>query len=313
MKFALPLSIIFVLTLLASCGVKEQSKTIFTIGSGSKNAMYYPVATALCATFNKYNKDNKTICQAQLSKGAEYNLNAVQNGHFDMGIAQANLQYDAFIGENKFLNKPHKDLRTLFNVHNEYLTIIAKKSSNIHSFSDLRGKSVNIGNPGSGSRILFLQMIKKLGWKLSDFKEVYEESGSNINKVLCTSDKADAAIYIVGHLNKSFQSMLSNCNTELVSLSKSEIATFTSLSPSSFHKAHIPENTYVNLGKVNTFASKTILTASAKLDPSIVKNFVQVLSANKKDLVKKQPSLAVTNFYKYDSLRLAPLHQGLIQ
>lgn len=316
MKVTFLISTLLVVAFATSCSVyknkKNRNKTTFTIGSGSKSAMYYPVATALCEIFNKHNQDKNVVCEAKLSKGAEYNLDAVESGKFDMGIAQANLQHDAYVGSEKFLNKPHKNLRTIFNLHHEYLTIIAKKDANIHSFSDLRGKKVNIGNQGSGSRILFSQMIEKLGWNLSDFAEIYEESGSDINKVLCTSDKADAAVYIVGHPNESFKLMLDSCNTKLVSLSKEEVDLFSSLSPPNFHKTYIQEKIYKNNPAATyTFATKTILTASTKLDPKIVQNFVRIISENKEELIQKQPALVVIDFSQQDDPKLAPLHQGL--
>jgi TRAP transporter TAXI family solute receptor len=315
MKFVSAIITISVALILISCTsykIKpDQKATLLTIGSGSKNAMYYPVATAICDIFNKYNKDKNTRCEARLSKGAEYNLRAVENGDFSMGISQANLQRDAYVGNNKFLNKPHKNLRTLFRVHNEYLTIIAKKDLGIDSFHDLRGKKVNIGNPGSGSRILFSQMIKKLKWDFSDFQDIYEESGSNINKVLCPLNKADAAVYLVGHPNESFRSMLDNCGTELVPLSNSEIDLFNSISSASFHETYIPAQIYNNSSRIKTFASKTILTASSKLDPEIVRNFVEIISKHKKELIVNQASLSVISFSEREFLDLAPLHEGL--
>lgn len=317
MKVTFLISTILIVVFVASCSTyknnKNENKITFTIGSGSKSVMYYPVATALCAVFNKHNQDKNVVCEAKLSKGAEYNLDAIEKDEFDMGIAQTNLQYDAYMGFEQFLNKPHKNLRTLFNLHYEYLTIIAKKDANINSFSDLRGKKVNVGNLGSGSKILFSQMIAKLGWNLSDFKEIYTESGSNIHKVLCTPNKADAAVYIVGHPNESFKLMLDSCNTKLVSLSKTEADLFSSLSPLNFHKTQIPEKIYEsNPEATYTFATKTVLTASKNLNPKIVQNFVKIIYENKEELVKKQPSLAVINFYQHDDPRLAPLHEGLI-
>jgi TRAP transporter TAXI family solute receptor len=274
--------------------------------------MYYPVATALCEVFNENNSDKNIFCKAKISNGAEFNLNAVENGEFDMGISQANLQYDAFLGRGKFADNPHKKLRTLFGVHSEYMTIIAKKDSNINSFSDLKGKKVNIGNIGSGSRILFEQMIKKLGWELSDFKEIYGETGSDINKVLCVTNKADAAVYIVGNPNVSFGTMLDKCNTKLVDLSKSEINKFISLAPEDFFKTSIPKNTYKsNPKQVQTFASRTVLSTSSELSPKIVDNFVKIIRENKDELIKKQPSLSTIDFFEDDDLQLAPKHNGI--
>jgi len=313
---AICLAITAAITLLTSCGnfnswQKSNRKTV-TIGSGSKSAMFYPVTSAICEVFNKYNQDRSVICKPALSKGAEYNLEAIESGEFDIGIAQANLQHDAYNGLGKFKGKPYKNLRTLFRIHDEYLTIIAKKNSNIKSFADLRGKKVNIGNPGSGSRILFSEMLNRLGWKLSDFKEVYEESGSNINKVLCVPGKADAAIYIVGHPNESFAKMINECDAKLVSLSDKEIEDFIKLSPKEFKKSFIPKNTYEkSQERVVTFASKTILTASTNLDKEFVSNFVSIISEHKDELIKKQPSLSVIDFSLEDDHDLAPLHEGI--
>ncbi len=300
------------LILMSSSACQSNIKTI-NIGSGSHHAMYYPVASAICEVFNEHNSDKDIICKAQISKGAEYNLNAVENGELEMGISQANLQYDAYTGQRQFANNPHKKLRTLFAVHDEYMTIIAKKDSNINSFADLKGKSVNIGNVGSGSRILFEQMIKKLGWTLKDFKEIYGETGSDINKVLC-SGNADAAIYIVGHPNKSFGDMLKNCDTKLVNLSTKEIKTFISLAPEDFFTTSIPSNIYKESpDRIQTFASKTVLSTSENIDPEIIYNFVKIVSENKNELIKKQPSLTPIDFFEKSNLKLAPKHQGVFK
>ncbi len=302
-----------ILALITISSCQTNTKTIH-VGSGSHNAMYYPVASAICEVFNEHNQDKNIVCKAQISKGAEYNLNAIENSEIEMGISQANLQYDAYMGHKQFAGKPYKKLRTLFGVHDEYLTIIAKKDSRINSFSDLKGRKVNIGNVGSGSRILFEQMIKKLGWKLEDFKEIYGETGSDINKVLCVPNKADAAVYIVGHPNKSFDFILNNCDTKLVNLSVDEINKFVSLSPKDFFPTSIPSNIYkANPTKVQTFASKTILSVSENIDPEIVYNFVKIINENKDELIKKQPSLATIDFFEKNNLKLAPKHQGALE
>ena len=316
MKIITSILTIIIMLLFTSCGAnnnwsQNREKTIFTIGSGSKSAMFYPVANALCHIFNKYNEDNTTLCKASLSSGAKYNLDSVNNGKFDMGIAQASLQHDAYYGLNEFAGKPHKNIRTLFNIHNEYLTIISN-NDNIKSFSDLRGKKVNIGNSGSGSRTLFARMIRKLRWNLDDFAKIYEESGSNIKKVLCTKNEADAAIYIVGHPNNSFQFMIDNCNATLVSLSDSEINSFISLSPQYFSQSTIPAGTYHKINQnVKTLSSQTILIASAKLDNKIIHNFVNIISKHKEELVELQSELLVIDFLHKDDPNLAPLHEGL--
>lgn len=294
-----------IIFLLFSC---QQQQKSFTIGSGSESAMYFPAATTLCDTFNKYKKETSPICIAKISKGAEFNLDSVENGHFDMGISQANLQYDAYLGKNNFAGNPHKNLRTLARVHNEYFTIIAKNHSKISNLQSTKGKIVNVGNQGAGSPTLFTQMIRKFGWTLSDFKKTYDKSGSEIDEVLCKDGDADAAIYLVGHPNKSFDKILKNCDTHLVSLSQSEIDLFSSIS-NQFWAEKIPAKTYSNQDvDIKTFASKTILSTSRILDQSLVREFTGIISQHKDEIIKKQPSLSPLEIFITKQKDMAPIY-----
>jgi TRAP transporter TAXI family solute receptor len=269
-------------------------KNVFTIGSGSPNAMYFPVASAICETYNKFSNLGYE-CSAELSKGADFNLISVENGGFDFGITQESLFDDSKYGIGKF-SKPHQNLDKLFGLHYEYLTIIAKKDSEIKQFSDLFGKSVNVGNFGSGSKILFEQMIDTYGKTFDDFKNVYYESGSDIKKVLCAPGKADAAVYIVGHPNQSFDDMLRECDTHFISLPKEEISKFLKISPDYFFKTQIDEGLYFGQQKTDTFAVGTVLFVSKKINKEIVADLIDVLNQNKNYLIGIQPSLEKVDF-----------------
>jgi len=81
-----------------------------------------------------------------------YNVNAVAAGELDFGVVQSDVQYDALKGINKFAESgPNKDLRAVFTLHPEPFTIVARADAGIKNFEDLKGKRVNIGDPGSAS------------------------------------------------------------------------------------------------------------------------------------------------------------------
>ena len=71
-----------------------------------------------------------------------------------MGIAQSDVQYKAWKGEgDDFKDEgPFADLRAVFSLHAEPFTVVARDDSGISAFDDLKGKRVNVGNPGSGQR-----------------------------------------------------------------------------------------------------------------------------------------------------------------
>ena len=179
----------------------------------------------------------------------------------------------------------------LFNLHYEYLTIISKKNVKIAKFSDIFDKKINIGNVGSGSRVLFSKMIRKFDKNLSNFDQIFEKSGSKLYEVLCNHGQADVAVYTVGHPNKGFQK-LANCDTKINSISQSEINKFLAISPKYFFQAQIPPNTYLNQPRpINTFALNTILFANKDFDKEILKDFLKIIEKHKSELVMLQPSL----------------------
>ena len=89
---------LFLLTFVSFFSLPSFASQKFTITSGTKSAMYYPVATSICKIYNKYSKKN-VQCIAAASKGASSNLNLVDLQEHDMGIAQNVIFDDAIYGQ----------------------------------------------------------------------------------------------------------------------------------------------------------------------------------------------------------------------
>ena len=92
-------------------------------------------------------------------------------GELDMGVVQSDVQYNALNGEGEeFAGAgPFEDLRAVFSVHAEPFTVLARAESGIETFDDLKGKRVNVGNPGSGQRATMEVLMEAKGWTMDDF------------------------------------------------------------------------------------------------------------------------------------------------
>lgn len=102
---------------------------------------------------NKKKDEYGIRCTVESTGGSVFNINAFMTGDMQFGIVQSDRQYQAMNGIAEWKDKgPQKDLRSVFSIHPESVTLVATVDSGIMGIKDLRGKRVNIGNPGSGQR-----------------------------------------------------------------------------------------------------------------------------------------------------------------
>lgn len=194
-----------------------------TIGTGGQTGVYYVVGQSICKLVNRGQKDHSIKCTAPSTGGSVANLNAIAAGDMDMGVAQSDWQYHAYNGTSKFEEQgANENLRAVFSVHPEPFTVIARADSGISSFDDLKGKRVNIGNPGSGQRGTMEVIMESKGWTADDFSLASELKSSEQAQALC-DNKVDAIVFTVGHPNGSIQEATTSCEAVLVPVTGAEI------------------------------------------------------------------------------------------
>lgn len=290
---------------------KDNNQKIIKIGTGNKDALAYPILSSICDTFNKNNTYSNVRCQAISTGGSEDNLDGIISKKYDAGVVKSDMEYNAYNGIGVFAGKPYRDLRTIFGLHNEYLTIIVKNGAKIDGLKDFKGRRVYIGNKGSGSRIMVDKLFTVNGWKNQDFKAIHEESSDKIHDLFC-NDEIDAAIYLIGHPNNIFARTLKDCDVKLIGFSKQEIEKyvdiFRHISP-----AVVKKGTYPNQKQdISTFASQLLLASSVDLDEETVYNFVKIISEHYSEIQKNNPNLQEVVLFSPE-IKVIPLHKGAIR
>ena len=170
-----------------------------SIGTGGVTGVYYPTGGAICRLVNKGKKTHGIRCSAESTGGSIYNINTIRAGELQFGVAQSDWQYHAYSGTSKFKDKgAFSKLRAVFSVHAEPVTIIARDDAKVNNITDLKGKRMNIGNPGSGTRGTWEVIEKTLGWKRSDLALAASMKSAETGAALCDG-KIDAYFWLVGH------------------------------------------------------------------------------------------------------------------
>ncbi|NQY93267.1 MAG: TAXI family TRAP transporter solute-binding subunit [Campylobacteraceae bacterium] len=300
--------------LVAALSIPAFSAEFVTIGTGGVTGVYYPTGGSICRLVNKGKKDHGVRCSVESTGGSVYNINTIRAGELDMGVAQSDWQYHAYNGTSKFKSKgAFKELRAIFSVHPEPFTVVARADSGIKSLDDLKGKRVNIGNPGSGQRGTMEVLMAAKGWDKSTFKLASELKGSEQSKALC-DNKIDAMVYTVGHPSGSIKEATTTCDSVLVNITGPVVDKL--VNDNDFYRtATIPGGMYRGTtADTKTFGVGATFVTSSKISENVIYNVVKSVFENFDAFKKLHPAFA--NLKKEEMIKdglSAPLHRGAIK
>lgn len=296
---------------LAATTPQAFAEEFITIGTGGVTGVYYPTGGAICRLVNKGRKDHGIRCSVESTGGSVYNINTIREGELEFGVAQSDWQYHAFNGTSKFEEAgAFEGLRAVFSVHPEPFTVVARADAGIASFDDLKGKRVNIGNPGSGQRGTMEVLLAAKGWTTGDFALATELKAAEQSAALC-DNQIDAMVYTVGHPSGSIQEATTACDSVLVTVSGAEVDGL--INDNSFYRtANIPGGMYRgNDGDTATFGVGATFVTSADVSDEAVYTVVKSVMENIDDFKKLHPAFANLDPKEMASAGLsAPLHAG---
>ncbi len=294
--------------------IASAAEQFVTIGTGGQTGVYYQVGGAICRLVNRGTKDHNIKC-THTTGGSVANINGIRAGDLDLGVAQSDWQFHAYNGTapDKFPDGKFEELRAVFSVHPEPFTVVARADSGITSFEDLKGKRVNVGNPGSGARATFEVVMEKMGWKMGDFALAAELKSSEQAAALC-DNKVDAIVFTVGHPAGTIKEATTSCESKLIDVNNDTIKELAG-SADYYAMATIPGGMYTGTdADIETFGVGATFVASTKTSPEVVYEMTKAVFANFKRFKKMHPAFG--NLKEADMIKnnlSAPLHDGAVK
>jgi TRAP transporter TAXI family solute receptor len=253
-------------------------------------------------------------CEARTSGGSADNLAALRAGEVPVALAQSDLQYFALTGSAGFQQQgPDTNLRAIAALHGEPFTLVARRDSGITGFADLRGRSVNVGNPGSGQRGTMMTLLEAWDWRLRDFRPANELPSDQQSLELCHGN-IEAMVYTVGHPNPSISQAVRLCNAMLVDVGGEPVEHLVASTPY-LTQATIPAGLYGDdQPAVDTFGVRATLVTSTEVDEELIYHLVASLFSNLDDFKTFHPSYAdlTPEMMIHEGLS-APLHEGALR
>lgn len=294
-------------------GVADAAQSFVTIGTGGVTGVYYAVGGAVCRLMNKSRKETGIRCSTESTGGSVFNVNAIKAGELDFGLSQSDVEYNAIKGEKQFKDAKIPDLRSVFSVHAEPMTILARRDVGVNKFEDFAGKRFNVGNPGSGTLASMEELLATMGWDKKKFSLAAELKPDEMGPALC-DNKIDGFVFIVGHPSATIQDPTTACNAKLISVAGPAVDKLVKEHPY-YSYATIPGGLYAgNPEPTKTYGVRALLVTSAKVPDKVVYALVKAVFENFSDFKKLHPAFANLDPQEMISAGLsAPLHPGAVK
>ncbi|TLX56789.1 C4-dicarboxylate ABC transporter substrate-binding protein [Stutzerimonas nosocomialis] len=295
---------------LTGTGALAQERFV-TIGTGGQTGVYYTAGQSVCRFLNRAERTPPIKCNAPSTAGSVTNIVSMQNGEYDFGFIQSDHQHKAQQGLAPFdKGGAVEELRAVFSLQSEILTVVVRNDSGISDLDGLKGKRVNVGVPGSGSRDTFEEVMRAKGWSNTDFALAAELKPAEMASAL-GDNNLDAITYVVGHPSGAIQEALTNVKASIIPVTGPEIDRL--LAGADYYTAaEIPAGLYPGVASaVPSIGGKAVLATTSRTDPEVVYELVKAVFDNLDRFKRLHPAFADLN--AEDMIRVgltAPLHEG---
>jgi uncharacterized protein len=198
-----------------------QAQEFINVLTGGTSGVYYPLGVALSEIYGKGIEGART--QVQATKASVENLNLLQQGKGEIAFALGDSVKLAAEGNTEagFPGKLDK-LRGIAAIYPNYIQIVASQESGIKSLADLKGKSLSVGAPASGTELNARAIFAAAGMKYEDLGKVeYLPFAESVE--LIKNRQLDATLQSAGLGVASIRDLATSLPINVVAVPKADV------------------------------------------------------------------------------------------
>ena len=288
-----------------------QGRTL-RVGTGSVSGVYFPVGEIAAKVIG--DADPTLQITVMATDGSVHNLEAIREGELarsdslDLALAQSDVVYRAYQGQEVFEGRAMVGLRSLMGLHPEPAHLLCSSEAGVTSFREIAGKRVSIGQPGSGVLHTARVMLEAFGMSEADFSP----SLLDVDRAsdLLRAGQIDCLFYLVGIGSTAIRELTSSGDVVLVELAEPELDALIRAKPY-YAYATLPAGSYPGqTEELSLFGVKALLVASTELPEPTAYTIVQAILANLDRFLSSHPALAGLSGEDLLEGLGAPLHPG---
>jgi TRAP transporter TAXI family solute receptor len=272
--------------------------------SGTPGGNFYLLGEALAREYGRA-LPNLDV-DVRPSDGSASNLEAVQRGDADIGLAHADVTYLAYAGRLDEHRTAFTRLRGIAMLQLASVHIVVRANSGIRLVEQLRGRRISFGRPSWGTSSTAALVLKTFGLGLGDAQVEplrYDEAASRLS-----SGKLDALI-VTGTYPLAAVTAATSAGARVLSLDGEAIDRLRGDYPF-FSRVAIPSGTYPGQSHpLHTVGVHTLLVCRSDLSEALVHDLTEGLFAILPLLSTRETSLGRMDLAQAPATPI-PLHEG---
>lgn len=278
----------------------------YIIATGGTAGMNYPIGAAMGAIWAR--EIAGVSVTPQVTGGGIENSRLLEQMEVDFSIQMNNIADYAYNGIEQFEGQPIRNIRGVANLIPEPLQNLVRADLGISSVSELRGKRVSVGPPGSGNVVNSQTLLEGFGITFADIKPFYLSYAESANHF---KDRLlDCAMFTTGIGTSAIQEIATTQDVRLLSLTEEEVAHLKAEFPF-FVRCVIPAGTYRGQNEdVVTVATTAILVCRDDLDEDFVYQATKALFNNLDEMARSHAMGKMISLETALDGLTVPLHPG---
>lgn len=290
----------------AAAGTSSGSGRELVLGTGGTTGTYYAVGGVMSTVLNPLMKNaHLTVTSTGASKA---NIQLIADGEADLAIVQNDVMYYAYTGTDLFKDEGKYDsFSSVAGLYDETIQIVTC-NKDIKTVADLKGKTVSVGDAGSGTEFNAKQILEAYGLSFNDIKVVNASFGDSADSL--KDAKIDAAFVVAGAPTTAVVDLATAKDVNLVQLDDDHIKTLQG-TYNFYTKTTIPAGTYKGVdADVTTVSVRATLIASNKASEDEIYELLKSMFDNKETLAQGHAKFEALN--KEDAVKgiSVPFHAG---
>ena len=259
--------------LLAATSALAADINFVTAGTAST---FYPISATICQLWNDNIEGMRAV--ATPSGGGIDNLNQAYDGEAQIGIANANLVYQAQEGLASFEGYANENVRIFAGLYLNPNQVVVTKESGINSIKDFAGKKISIGTAGATTVEEAIIHLEAAGMKLDDVKAEYMDTSAAADAI--SNKLLDGVWVMAGTPNSAVTQIMTTTDSKLMPITPEEVEVLKKDFPW-YAAGVIPAGTYAGQDEdVPTSAVKLTLFITADVDEETVYQMTKVFWEN---------------------------------